>query len=217
MATPNTTPDSKSGHFALSRGFMSTVYTPAVLASTVTFGSVTVEGLNIAYREAGDPSSPKLVLLHGWPASSHQFRELIPALASRFHVIAPDYPGFGNSDTPDPVVFPYTFDKLAEITQGFLKAKGFERYGLYIQDYGGPVGFRIMTKNPDGLDWLIIQNTNAYEVGFSAALGRCGISGLIDKGNEKEPRACYELDTVYHTAGRKSRLREPGRLHSTPY
>ena len=180
MATPNTTPDSKSGHFALSRGFMSTVYTPAVLASTVTFGSVTVEGLNIAYREAGDPSSPKLVLLHGWPASSHQFRELIPALASRFHVIAPDYPGFGNSDTPDPVVFPYTFDKLAEITQGFLKAKGFERYGLYIQDYGGPVGFRIMTKNPDGLDWLIIQNTNAYEVGFSAAwAGLRNCSGLI--------------------------------------
>ena len=128
----------------------------------------------------------------GWPASSHQFRELIPALASRFHVIAPDYPGFGNSDTPDPVVFPYTFDKLAEITQGFLKAKGFERYGLYFQDYGGPVGFRIMTKNPDALDWLIIQNTNAYEVGFSAAwAGLRNALGLTAvKRTSKEQRAC---------------------------
>src|SRR4051812_34590665 len=103
---------------------MTQTSTPAVLATTVTFGSITVDGLNIAFREAGDPSSPKLVLLHGWPASSHQFRKLIPALASRSHVIAPDYPGFGNSDTPDPATFPYTFDNLAAIMEGFLKAKG---------------------------------------------------------------------------------------------
>ena len=120
------TQDDKSGHPALLRGLMNTIYTPTVVASTVTFGSLLVDGLNIAYREAGDPSSPKLVLLHGWPASSHQFRELLPALASRFHVIAPDYPGFGNSDTPDPALFAYTFDQLAKVTESFLKAKGFE-------------------------------------------------------------------------------------------
>jgi pimeloyl-ACP methyl ester carboxylesterase len=169
---------------------MSNIYTPSIHAGTVTFGSITVDGLNIAYREAGNPSSPKVVLLHGWPASSHQFRELIPALASRFHVVAPDYPGFGNSDTPDPAVFPYTFDKLAEVTEGFLKAKGFERYGLYIQDYGGPVGFRIMTNNPKALEWLIIQNTNAYEVGFSAAWGGLRFGLTVVKRTRKEPRAC---------------------------
>src|ERR1700709_2841633 len=120
---------------------MTQTYIPAVLTSTVTFSSITVDGLNIAYREAGDPSSPKLVLLHGWPASSHQFRDLIPALATRFHVIAPDYAGFGHGDTPDPATSHATFDKLAKLSKGFLSAKSFERFGLYVQDYGGPVGF----------------------------------------------------------------------------
>ena len=115
------------------------------IASTVVptyYRSAKVDGLNIAYREAGDPRSPKLVLLHGFPASSHQYRNLIPALATRFHVIAPDYPGFGNSDMPDPAVFAYTFDKLSEITEAFLQDRGFDHYGLFVQDYGGPVGFR---------------------------------------------------------------------------
>src|ERR1700704_6565811 len=96
-----------------------------------------VSGLTIAYREAGDPTNPKLVLLHGFPASSHQYRNLIPALASRFHVIAPDYPGFGNSQMPDPKQFTYTFDKTAEIVTAFLMKVGFTRFGLYVQDYGG--------------------------------------------------------------------------------
>jgi pimeloyl-ACP methyl ester carboxylesterase len=131
--------------------------------------TVTIQGLQIAYREAGDPGNPKLVLLHGFPASSHQYRNLIPALADRFHVIAPDYPGFGNSDMPDPASFAYTFDKLADVTEAFLKDRGFDHYGLFVQDYGGPVGFRIVLRNPQALDWLIVQNTNAYEVGFSKA------------------------------------------------
>ena len=135
------------------------------------YGTQNVEGLDIAYREAGDPANPKLVLLHGFPASSHQYRNLIPALADRFHIIAPDYPGFGNSDMPDPASFSYTFDRLSEITEKFLKAKGFDRYGLFMQDYGGPVGFRIVTRHPEALEWLIIQNTNAYEVGFTEAWG----------------------------------------------
>jgi pimeloyl-ACP methyl ester carboxylesterase len=137
--------------------------------SSVTYGSIPVDGLTIAYREAGDPSKPKLVLLHGFPASSHQYRDLIRALADRFHVIAPDYPGFGLSDIPDPATFAYTFDRIAEIVERFLELKGFRRYGLFVQDYGGPVGFRIVGRNPDALEWLIIQNSNAYEVGFTAA------------------------------------------------
>ena len=137
--------------------------------ASVRYGSLAVDGLNIAYREAGDPTNPKLVLLHGYPSSSHQYRDLIRALADRFHLIAPDYPGFGVSDTPDPATFAYTFDRIAQIIERFLAAKGFDRYGLFVQDYGGPVGFRLITNNPGALEWLIIQNSNAYEVGFTAA------------------------------------------------
>ena len=150
---------------------MSANYTPAISPRTVAYQTLSVDGLNIAYREAGNPAHPKLVLLHGFPSSSHQYRNLIPALADRFHVISPDYPGFGNSDFPDPSRFSYTFDNLAEVVERFLRLKGFERFGLYAQDYGGPVGFRVVTENPESLEWLIIQNTNAYEVGFTAAWG----------------------------------------------
>lgn len=115
----------------------------ASVTGQVTYKSIDASGLNIAYREAGDSVNPKLVLLHGFPASSHQYRDLIRVLADRFHVIAPDYPGFGNSDRPDPAEFPYTFDKISEVVESFLKLKGFDHYGLFVQDYGGPVGFRI--------------------------------------------------------------------------
>jgi pimeloyl-ACP methyl ester carboxylesterase len=104
--------------------------------NTVTY-QTTLDGLKIAYREAGNPQNPKLFLLHGFPASSHQYRNLIPALANGFHVIAPDYPGFGNSDMPDPANFAYTFDRLAEVTANFMEQKGFDRYALFVQDYGG--------------------------------------------------------------------------------
>ncbi|HMG95151.1 MAG TPA: alpha/beta hydrolase [Gemmatimonadaceae bacterium] len=136
---------------------------------TVTYGSIAVDELNIAYREAGNPANPKLVLLHGFPASSHQYRDLIRLLADRFHLIAPDYPGFGLSDTPDPATFSYTFDRIAQVIKRFLALKGFTQYGLFVQDYGGPVGFRLIEDEPDALEWLIIQNSNAYEVGFTAA------------------------------------------------
>jgi pimeloyl-ACP methyl ester carboxylesterase len=128
-----------------------------------------VDGLSVFYREAGDPRNPKLVLLGGFPASSHQFRNLIPALADRFHVVAPDYPGFGSTDMPDPASFPYTFDRLSEVIEGWLRQIGFDRFGLFMQDYGGPVGFRILTRHPEWVGWLILQNSNAYEVGFTAA------------------------------------------------
>lgn len=136
---------------------------------SVTYGSSLVDGLNIAYREAGSSDAPKLVLLHGFPSSSHQYRDLVRALADRFHVIAPDYPGFGLSDTPDPAEFAYTFDNIARVIGRFLSMKGFERYGLFVQDYGGPVGFRLVEADPDALEWLIVQNSNAYEIGFTAA------------------------------------------------
>ncbi|MEG3146858.1 alpha/beta hydrolase [Sphingomonas sp. RT2P30] len=145
------------------------VLTTPVAATQVRYGTVNVDGLNIAYREAGDPKSPKLVLLHGWPSSSHQYRDLIVALAPRFHVIAPDYQGFGNSDAPDPARYHYSFDAISVTVEKFLAAKGFDHYGVFMQDYGGPVGYRIMGRNPQALDWVIIQNTNAYENGFTPA------------------------------------------------
>ena len=135
----------------------------------VLYKTAVVEGLSIFYREAGDPGDPKLLLLHGFPASSHQYRNLISALSDRFRIIAPDYPGFGNSDMPSPDNFDYTFDRLSEIMEGFLKKIDFTHFGLYAQDYGGPVGFRIISLHPDWLEWLIIQNTNAYEIGFTSA------------------------------------------------
>ena len=146
-----------------------------------------VEGLSVFYREAGSPGSPKLVLLHGFPASSHQYRNLIPALSDRFHVIAPDYPGFGNSEMPDPAKFSYTFDKISEVMESFLKQKGFDRFGLFVQDYGGPVGFRIVSRQPNWLEWLIIQNTNAYEVGFTSAWD--GFRGALVEESDPRDRA----------------------------
>src|SRR5215472_7032124 len=112
------------------------------------FKNVNIDGLNIFYREAGKETAPKLVLLHGFPASSPQYRNLIPALADRFHVVSPDHPRFGNSDMPDPAKFSYTFDNTASIVEKFLNRVGFTRFGLYVQDYGGPVGFRIVGRHP---------------------------------------------------------------------
>jgi len=166
-------------------------FTPAVNATTVSYKSITVDGLEIAYREAGNSKNPKMVLLHGFPSSSHQYRNLIPALAEKFHVLAPDYPGFGNSEMPDPSQFAYTFDHLAEVVEHFLEQKGFDHFG--------PVGFRILTRKPQVLDWLVIQNTNAYEVGFTAAWGglrgalwldrspatEAGVAGLLELGTVK--------------------------------
>jgi pimeloyl-ACP methyl ester carboxylesterase len=168
------------------------------VADAVSYRDLSVEGLRIAYREAGSPNSPKLVLLHGFPASSHQYRNLIPALSDSFHVVAPDYPGFGNSDMPDPARFPYTFDKLSEVIESFLRQKGFDHFGLFVQDYGGPVGFRIVTRQAAWLDWLIIQNTNAYEVGFTSAWD--GFRGALWKNRvpetEKPLAAFLEIDAI---------------------
>ena len=164
----------------------------------VLYKTANVDGLSVFYREAGKADSPKLVLLGGFPASSHQFRNLIPALAERFHVLSPDYPGFGNTDMPDPKHFPYTFDRLSEIVEGLLKQTGFTRAGYYMQDYGGPVGFRILGRQPDWMEWLILQNTNAYEEGFTAAWD--GIRHALWKNRGPEAEAALmpflELDGI---------------------
>jgi pimeloyl-ACP methyl ester carboxylesterase len=162
------------------------------------YANIEIEGLDIFYREAGKPGAPKLVLLHGFPSSSHQYRNLIPALAERFHVIAPDYPGFGNSAMPDPATFGYTFDRLSAIVESFLAKVGFTRFGLYVQDYGGPVGFRIVTRRPEWLEWLIVQNSNAYEVGFTSAWD--GLRGAYWKERttevEQQLEAFFQPETI---------------------
>jgi pimeloyl-ACP methyl ester carboxylesterase len=166
--------------------------TTAVAAVQVKYGTINVDSLNIAYREAGDPKSPKLVLLHGWPSSSHQYRDLIVALAPRFHVIAPDYQGFGNSDRPDPATYHYSFEAISVTMEKFLAAKGFDHYGIFMQDYGGPVGFRIVGRNPQALDWVIIQNTNAYENGFTPAWDAFRKALWINRSTETEaPLAAF--------------------------
>ncbi len=160
------------------------VHAENIATNQVTYGSIMVDGLNIAYREAGNTNSPKLVLLHGFPAGSHQYRDLIRSLSDKFHVIAPDYPGFGLSSIPDPAKYKYSFEGISKTVEHFLQLKGFDHYGLYAQDYGGPVGFRIVEHNPKALDWLIIQNTNAYEIGFTKVWD--GLRGALWKNRSRK-------------------------------
>jgi pimeloyl-ACP methyl ester carboxylesterase len=127
----------------------------------------TVDGKKIFYREAGSKTAPTILLLHGFPTSSHMFRDLIPALADSYHLVAPDLPGFGFSDAPDRVKFRYTFDHLAKVIEGFTQAIGLDRFGIYVFDYGAPVGFRLALAHPERITAVISQNGNAYEEGLS--------------------------------------------------
>lgn len=133
----------------------------------VMYRSVEVSGISVFYREAGDPQNPTLLLLHGFPASSHMFRDLIPELADRFHLIAPDYPGFGYSDAPAADAFTPTFEGLTDVMEQFVVQQGLHKFSLYLQDFGGPVGFRLATRHPEWIEALIIQNANAYDEGLS--------------------------------------------------
>jgi pimeloyl-ACP methyl ester carboxylesterase len=139
-------------------------------AHLVHYRTVEVAGVEIFYREAGDPHFPTLLLLHGFPTSSHMFRDLIPLLADRYHLIAPDYPGFGYSSTPKPSEFTYTFDRLSDVMEQFVDALGLTKYSLYMQDFGGPVGFRLAARRPERVCALIIQNANAYDDGVSSGV-----------------------------------------------
>jgi pimeloyl-ACP methyl ester carboxylesterase len=127
-----------------------------------------VDGIDIFYREAGPPDAPVVVLLHGFPTSSRMYRNLIPALAERYRVIAPDYPGFGQSGTPDRKDFDYTFARFAGLIDGLLTQLGARRYALYVQDYGAPVGFRLALLHPERVTALVVQNGNAYDEGLKA-------------------------------------------------
>jgi pimeloyl-ACP methyl ester carboxylesterase len=128
--------------------------------------SVNINGLDIFYREAGPKNAPTILLLHGFPTSSHMFRNLIPALSDSFHVVAPDYPGFGNSSQPGTDEFEYTFDNLADLMEDFTEKLGLQHYSLYLMDYGAPIGFRLAERHPERVDALIVQNGNAYEEGL---------------------------------------------------
>lgn len=134
--------------------------------SLVKYRSETIQGLEIAYREAGDPDNPTLLLLHGFPTSSHMFRDLIPQVADTWHVIAPDYPGYGASDMPLAEEFEYSFDNLARILTELIDRKGVERYAAYLMDYGAPIGYRMFAEQPERVSAFVIQNGNAYEDGL---------------------------------------------------
>jgi pimeloyl-ACP methyl ester carboxylesterase len=128
--------------------------------------TIEVNGVEVFYREAGRKDAPTILLLHGFPTSSHMFRNLIPALSDRFHLVAPDYPGFGNSEQPGLEDFDYTFDGLANLTEAFLAKLGIDKYSVYLMDYGAPVGLRLAARNPEKIQALIVQNGNAYIEGL---------------------------------------------------
>ena len=141
--------------------------TPQGVIMTIAYRTVPVHGLKVFYREAGDTNAPTVLLLHGFPTSSHMFRGLIPALAEQFHVVAPDLPGFGFTDAPDRAQFTYSFDHLADVIDAFTEILGLNRYALYVFDYGAPVGLRLALRHPERITAVISQNGNAYLEGLS--------------------------------------------------
>lgn len=142
------------------------VATSIAASPQVTYHTKKINGVDVFYREAGPKNAPAIVLLHGFPTSSHMFRNLIPKLADKYHVIAPDYPGFGNSGMPSVDEFEYTFDNMTNVVDTLLQDMGVAKYSLYLMDYGAPIGFRLATRHPERIDSLIIQNGNAYTEGL---------------------------------------------------
>ena len=160
--------------------------------------TITVDGQTIFYREAGDKEkTPTILLLHGFPTSSHMFRNFIPALADKFHLVAPDYPGFGYSSMPPVDRFEYTFDHLAEIADNFVTEIGLERYSLYVMDYGAPVGYRLAVKHPEKIEALIVQNGNAYDEGLGEFWEP--LRAYWSEPNEKNKNALKKFLTIEAT------------------
>jgi pimeloyl-ACP methyl ester carboxylesterase len=163
----------------------------------VHYRTVRVDGVEMFYREAGPAAAPTILLLHGFPTSSHMFRDLIPLLANRYHLIAPDYPGFGNSSAPGITEFEYTFDHLAQVIQEFTDALGLQRYSLYVQDFGGPVGFRLASRRPSKIEALIVQNANAYVEGMSAQVHDLLLRLATDHSSEMKAKAAALFELPY--------------------
>jgi pimeloyl-ACP methyl ester carboxylesterase len=168
------------------------------LSSAIHYRTVKVDGLDIFYREAGAGDAPTILLLHGFPTSSHMFRDLIPLLADRYHLVAPDYPGFGNSAAPRVNDFDYTFDHLTDVIEKFTDVIGLERYSMYAQDFGGPVGFRLATRRPERVHTLIIQNANAYAQGLTEEL-RAVLVRLHDERTPEMRAKASELFELPYT------------------
>ncbi|QHC18861.1 alpha/beta fold hydrolase [Streptomyces sp. GF20] len=166
--------------------------------SSVHHRTATIDGHEIYYREAGPADAPVIVLLHGYPTSSFMFRELIPLLADDYHVIAPDHLGFGHSDAPPATEFDYTFDALAELTSGLLDQLGLNRYALYVQDYGAPIGWRLALKNPEHISAIVTQNGNGYEDGFVDSFWDGLWAYGANPGPDTEPavRAAMSLEAI---------------------
>jgi len=160
----------------------------AVNSRLTRFHTINVDGLDIFYREAGEKDKPVILFLHGFPSSSHMYRDIMNDLSAKYHVIAPDYPGFGYSSSPSPSDYAYTFDNLAGVVSHFIDSLHLKKISLYMQDYGGPVGFRIASARPALIRSLIIQNANAYEEGLGSALKPL-LNYLRDPGPETEKGA----------------------------
>jgi pimeloyl-ACP methyl ester carboxylesterase len=165
--------------------------TTIAIAPVTHYRTMEVDGLNIFYRESGPDRAPVVLLLHGFPTSSHMFRNLIPALADSYRVIAVDYPGFGQSDMPDRSEFAYTFDRFAELVDSLLDRLGVMRYAMYVMDYGAPVGWRLAVKHPERVTGLIIQNGNAYDEGLKEFWDP--IKAYWSDGSEEHRRALNTL------------------------
>jgi len=157
------------------------------------YRTVDVDGVGIFYREAGPPEAPVILLLHGFPTSSHMFRDLIPKLADRYHVVAPDYPGFGNSAMPGVDVFPYTFDGLAQVIKRFVEVLGLGACILDVQDFGGPVGFRLAAAHPERIRALVVQNANAYSEGVSEEIRDI----LLKLYRERTPQMRFQAASLF--------------------
>ncbi|MBX9721502.1 MAG: alpha/beta hydrolase [Candidatus Obscuribacterales bacterium] len=178
-----------------------------ISAKSVFYRTVKVRGLDIFFREAGSKDSPTILLLHGFPTSSHMFRNLIPMLAEKFHVVAPDYPGYGHSSNPSVADFEYSFDNLASIIDEFTEVLHLNKFSLYVQDYGAPIGYRIASKHPERIQALVVQNGNAYDEGLDNDFWKPLKKFWNDKSeaNGAALKPLFELDATkwqYHTGVR---------------